>query len=86
MQSKTYLQSDTSYLVNRVVSSPFFEKTYDTDLSVLNYLSKNRVIKHFDIFPIHQYTVFNRELFGNFALRGNASSYFEIINRKKNGK
>ena len=43
------------YLVNRFVSSPFFEKTYDSDLDVRDYLKKNYNTLYFDIFPMHHY-------------------------------
>ena len=36
--SEYYRDSDYLYLINRFVSSPFFEKTYDSDLNILDYL------------------------------------------------
>ena len=67
------------YLVNRFVSSPFFEKTYDTNLSVLDYFDGELKIKYFDVFPIHHYMSVERKLFGVKGLRNTSSSYFETI-------
>ena len=41
-----------TYLVNRFVSAPFFEKTFDSDLSILDYLKSEKSPDYFDIFPI----------------------------------
>jgi putative sugar O-methyltransferase len=67
------------YLVNRFVSSPFFEKTYDTDLTYNDYIIKNKLPIYFDIFPIHHYLILSRSLFGRHFFRNVSSSYFEII-------
>lgn len=67
------------YLVNRVVSAPFFEKTYDSDLNVIDYISLGRHIDYFDIFPMHHYQILNREVFGREGYRNTGSSYFELI-------
>jgi len=77
--SKLISNSDNLYLVNRFVSSPFFEKTYDTNLNVLNYMTHEGRVDYFDVFPIHHYMAFERELFGVFGLRNTSSSYFEVL-------
>lgn len=69
------------YNVNRFVSSPFFEKTYDTDLNVFDYIVGNHIKIYFDIFPMHHYQAIRRNLFGKTRLRNTSSSYFEMISR-----
>jgi putative sugar O-methyltransferase len=68
-----------TYLVNRFISSPFFEKTYDTDLTYNDYIIKNKSPIYFDVFPIGHYLILNRTLFGRHYHRNISSSYFEII-------
>ena len=70
------------YLANRFVSSPHFEKTYDSDLSVLDYLTNTHELKYFDILPIHYYFLNKRSLNGINAFRPLSSPYFEMIYEK----
>lgn len=70
------------YLVNRFVSSPFFEKTYDSDLDVRDYLKKNYNTLYFDIFPMHHYLNIKRKLLNKYANRPVSSPYFELILKK----
>lgn len=77
--SKLFLDSKNTYLVNRFVSAPFFEKTHDTDLSILDYLKSGKSPDYFDIFPMQHYILEKRELFGRNACRNTSSSYFEMI-------
>ncbi len=70
------------YLVNRFVSSPFFEKTYDSDLDVRDYLKINYNTLYFDIFPMHHYLNIKRKLLNKYANRPISSPYFELILKK----
>ena len=72
------------YLVNRVVSSPWFEPTYKNDLNIFDYENKNFKTDFFDIFPIHHYKNVKRNLFGRNSFRPISSPYFEkiMINKK----
>jgi hypothetical protein len=79
MNSKLFHDSKNTYLVNRFVSAPFFEKTYDSDLSILDYLKSGKILEYFDIFPMHNYMLVKRDLFGRNASRNTSSSYFEMI-------
>ena len=72
------------YLINRFVSSPFFEQTYDTDLNIFDYDKNAYEQKYFDIFPMHHYFNFKRSIFGRNTKRPASSPYFEIILSKKN--
>ena len=75
--------SKNLYFVNRFVSSPFFEKTYDSDLNIFDYdLKKNFKLTYFDIFPIHHYQTPNRLLFDKIRCRPVSSPYFEMVYKK----
>lgn len=86
---KMYVNSDMVsksrylFLVNRFISSPFFEATYDTDLTVLDYLNEKRDINYFDVFPLHHYMAIDRELFGRRGPRNISSPYFEFLSHPK---
>ena len=82
MTSQLFTRSKIMYLVNRFVSAPFFEKTYDSDITFLDYLNVNRKIQYFDIFPIHHYLLMNRTVLGSLSYRNISSSYFEIISKQ----
>ena len=83
-ESNIFKQSKKTYLVNRFVSSPFFESTYDSDINVNDYQSADRIVDYFDVFPIHHYALPYRELFGRKHSRNTSSSYFEMITSKHN--
>jgi hypothetical protein len=67
------------YFVNRFVSAPFFEKTYDSDVTFLDYVSTNRNLSYFDIFPMHHYQIIKRKVLGTDGYRNVSSSYFEVV-------
>ncbi len=81
----SYLLNNSKYiyLINRVVSSPFFEKTYDTDLNIFDYIINEFDKIYFDIFPMHHYFNFKRNIFGRNNKRPASSPYFEIILKNK---
>jgi putative sugar O-methyltransferase len=79
MSSDVVSKSKFLYLVNRFVSAPFFEPTYDTDLNIFDYIDKDRKVDYFDIFPMHHYYSAFRKLFGRNGSRNVSSSYFEQI-------
>jgi putative sugar O-methyltransferase len=82
INNKNFKNSRYIYLVNRFVSSPCFEKTYDSDLTIFdyNFLDRNRLL--FDIFPIHVYNNIKRKLFNRNCYRPVSSQYFEMILKK----
>jgi hypothetical protein len=88
INSKLFKNSKNLYLVNRVSSSPFFEKTYESNLTVLDYLKKDTFIQYFDIFPMHHYMQIKRKLFSRSFPRNTSSPYFEMVlsRRDKEGK
>jgi putative sugar O-methyltransferase len=79
MTSQLFRESRRVFLVNRFVSAPYFEKTYDSDISIRDYISPERKIEYFDIFPIHHYMLVKRSVFGRESLRNVSSPYFEIV-------
>jgi putative sugar O-methyltransferase len=79
MQSPLAQGSLKQYFVNRFVSAPFFEKTYDSDVTFLDYISSNRNLSYFDIFPMHHYQIIKRKVLGTDGYRNVSSSYFEVV-------
>ena len=82
-ESNIYKESKNIYLVNRFVSAPYFESTYDTKLNILDYSLSKKDAFYFDIFPIHHYMLLKREVFGRRQFRNFSSSYFEYIKKRK---
>ena len=83
INSNFFKKSDISFLVNRFVSSPFFEKTYDSDLNIMDYSNLGRDITYFDIFPIHHFFLNKRLLFTRKFYRNLSSPYFEMVTTKQ---
>ena len=75
--SKLLSRAKTLYLVNRFVSSPFFEATYDSDLTVADYTFPSHKLRKIDIFPIHYFATLPRKLLGSTRPRSISSPYFE---------
>lgn len=67
------------YSINRFVSAPFFDPTYDSDLTVWDYRMKDFASIYFDVFPIHHFLAIKRKLWGQIRYRNVSSSYFEFI-------
>lgn len=81
--SKSITNSKIIYMVNRVMSAPFFEKTFDSDLNIFDYMNLNsHNLKYFDIFPMGHYSAPQRLLFDSFRARPISSPYFECILKK----
>ena len=70
------------YLINRFVSSPFFEPTFDSDLNIFDYLKNNFSKVYFDIFPMHHYYKYPRKVFNRLSNRPSSSPIFEMILKK----
>ena len=84
ISSSAFQKAKSIYAVNRFVSSPFFEQTYDNDLTILDYCFPNHEVNYFDIFPIHYFGLYVRELLGNKRARSISSPYFEAIWNRSN--
>ena len=83
IDSEIFSKAAKQFIVNRFVSAPFFEKTYDSDLTIIDYLRSDRSLDYFDVCPIHHYLLVERELFGRYSPRNISSPYFEIISSRK---
>ena len=81
-QSTFLKNSKFLYLVNRFVSSPFFENTYNNEINIYDYDIVNFKKKYFVVFPINHYQTPYRNLFGRNGPRPVSSSYFELIYEK----
>lgn len=79
LRSGVILNSKKLYLVNRFISAPFFSPTYDTDLTISDYLQPNFQVTYLDIFPIHYWHRVKQELFGKSSFRSISSPYFELL-------
>jgi putative sugar O-methyltransferase len=79
MTSRLFTQARKAFMVNRFVSAPFFDKTYDTDVALPDYLSSARQVEYLDVFPIHHYLLVRRAVFGREEFRNASSPYFEMI-------
>ena len=79
MDSRLFLDSVKTYLVNRFVSAPFFERTYDSDIKFFDYLYDQREVEYFDIFPMHHYQLIQRMVLNRVDFRNTSSPYFELI-------
>tara|TARA_B100000902_G_C27322131_1_gene925428 strand:+ start:1982 stop:3049 length:1068 start_codon:yes stop_codon:yes gene_type:complete len=74
------------YMCNRFVSSPWFEKTYDSNMNILNYLSNKFKIIYFDILPLHINLQSIIKINGRIKKRAASSNYFEMIMKKNEKK
>lgn len=83
-KNKVIKNAKILYFVNRFVSSPKFEPTYNNDINIFDYEKKNFTTKFFDIFPIHHYKNIKRKLFNRLTYRPISSPYFEkiMVNKK----
>lgn len=79
MKSPSTLKSKKYYFVNRFISSPSLDKTYDADITVNDYFIKETKLLNFDIFPIHHYMITKRKFLNSNWYRNVASPQFELI-------
>lgn len=77
--SATTLNAEKIHLVNRFISSPNMDPTYDSDVTIFDYTLNSHKITHFDIFPIHHYSITRRKLLDRFGFRNASSPQFEMI-------
>ena len=76
--SKVVNNSKNIYLCNRFISSPFFERTYKNKIDINDYLKTDFKIEYLDVFPIHNYSISKRNLFGRISKRPYGSQSFEL--------
>ena len=73
--------ADHKYIVNRVVSGPYFDKTYNTDTNILEYPFDKNNTKYYDVFPIQHYQLQKTIINDRKAFRPRSSEHFEVIYR-----
>jgi putative sugar O-methyltransferase len=77
--SITNLKAKRIHLVNRFISSPRIDPTYDSDISVFDYILSSHKKFFFDIFPIHHYMLIKRKFLKSFGFRNASSPQFEMM-------
>jgi len=78
-------RSKIIYLVNRFISSPFFEPSYESNINIFDYKKDFYNTDYLDIFPMHHYYKHPRKIFGRHNKRPSSSPCFEMILKiKKN--
>lgn len=75
--SPVFAKSKSIYTVNRFISAPFFEPTYDNKTTINDYFFPEHGLQALDVFPIHHFNLLNRNLLGKKRFRNTSSSYFE---------
>jgi putative sugar O-methyltransferase len=78
-KSATMEKTKKFYFVNRFISSPSIDPTFDSKIHLPNYLLKGRQVRLLDIFPIHHYMITYRRLLGKNGFRNASSPQFELI-------
>ena len=78
-QSQIYKKAKYKYFINRNIGSPFFEKTYDTEITVLDYKLNEKEVIYFDMHPIQHFQLQKRTLYGEKKFRPRSSDHFEVI-------
>ena len=71
--------AEKKYIVNRVVSGPFFDKTYNTETNILEYPFNKKNTKYYDVFPIQHYQLQKTIVNDRKAFRPRSSEHFEVI-------
>ena len=82
IESKILLNSNQIYFCNRFDSSPFYEPTYESKFSMIDYIIDGYNIKLTQNSGIHNYLMVPRRLFGQRKIRPISSNYFDLILEK----
>tara|TARA_B100000401_G_scaffold425571_1_gene355387 strand:- start:91 stop:1152 length:1062 start_codon:yes stop_codon:yes gene_type:complete len=82
LNSKILINAKQIYFCNRFDSSPFYEPTYESKLSILDYLVDGFNIELSQSSGIHNYIMTPRKLFGKKKVRPTSSRYFDLILKK----
>jgi putative sugar O-methyltransferase len=77
--SITMERAQKFYFVNRFISSPSIEPTFDSKINLPDYLLKNRKVRLLDVFPIHHFMITRRRTLGKNGFRNTSSPQFELI-------
>ena len=77
--SITFKKTQKFYFVNRFISSPAVDPTFDSKINLPDYFIKDRKVLLLDVFPIHHYMITYRRLLGKNGFRNMSSPQFELI-------
>jgi putative sugar O-methyltransferase len=77
LNSPVFAESKSIYTVNRFISAPFFEPTYDNKTTINDYIFPKHDLQYLDVFPIHHFNLLKRNFLGKKRFRNTSSSYFE---------
>jgi putative sugar O-methyltransferase len=78
-KSITFKKTKKFYFVNRFISSPTIDPTFDSKINLPDYFLKDRKVWLLDVFPIHHYMITRRRLLGKNGFRNMSSPQFELI-------
>jgi putative sugar O-methyltransferase len=77
--SITMEKTQKLYFVNRFISSPSVDPTFDSQINLPDYFLKDRKVMLLDVFPIHHYMITYRRMLGKNGFRNTSSPQFELI-------
>lgn len=78
-QSLTMEKTEKFYFVNRFISSPSIDPTFDSKINLPDYFLKDCIVRLLDVFPIHHYMVTYKGMLGKKGYRNTSSPQFELI-------
>jgi hypothetical protein len=82
LASKTIKRVKKFHFVNRFVSNPRFDPTFNANIKLPDYFIAGTRVKLLDIFPIHHYSITRRKLLGRKGYRNASSPQFELIQER----
>jgi putative sugar O-methyltransferase len=82
LESKTIKRVKKFHFVNRFVSNPRFDPTFNANIKLPDYFIAGTRVKLLDIFPIHHYSITRRKLLGRKGYRNASSPQFELIQER----
>lgn len=80
--SRTIECAKKFHFVNRFISNPRFDPTFEAEIKFPDYLIPGTRTKFLDVFPMHHYAITKRRLLGRKGYRNASSSQFELIQER----
>lgn len=77
--SITFTKTKKFHFVNRFISSPSIDQTFQSKIKLPDYLISGTSVIMLDIFPIHHYSITKRKFLGRTSYRNASSPQFELI-------
>ena len=82
LASKTIKRVKKFHFVNRFISNPRFDPTFNANIKLPDYFIAGTRIKLLDVFPVHHYSITRRSLLGRKGFRNASSPQFELIQER----